>query len=225
MFRVAAAQIREALYGIIARTNLGASTNHAMGSGVLVAPGFVVTNAHIMHVEGNLGAAVHGEFLVIRSPDIGKEAIHAQLVKEDPVRDLALLKIQDPTKRQPVLFADKIVPSGTSCGSLGFPLAAVVSVNGGVSYSFTERFQGAYISAYITEQVAGRPLPWYEVDRVMYGGSSGCPFFTQDGKVIGLQTRVRNAEKNANGTQNFLAISLLIPSPEVIAFVKSCGIL
>lgn len=224
MFHQAAAEIREALYGIIARTNLGATTNHAMGSGIMVAPNVVVTNAHILHLDGNIASAVHGEFLVIRSPDIGKSAVTARLLKEDPVRDLAILRIEDTTNRQSAIFEERIIPSGTSCGSLGFPLSTVVSQNGGVSYSFTERFQGAFISAYITERVGDRLLPWYEVDRVMYGGSSGCPFFTQEGKVIGLQTRVRNADKTATGTQNFLSISLLIPSQEVIAFMKSCKI-
>jgi S1-C subfamily serine protease len=225
MFRTATAEIREVLYGIIARSNLGATTSHALGSGVMVAPGFVVTNAHILHLDGNLASSVQREFLVIRSPDIGRDAVSAQLFREDTARDLALLKVDGGASRRCVSFETQIIPSGTSCGSLGFPLAALVSSqNCGVSYSFTERFQGAFISAYITERVSDRLLPWYEVDRVMYGGSSGCPFFTQDGKVVGLQTRVRNAEKNASGTQNFLAISLLIPSPEVIGFIKSCGI-
>jgi hypothetical protein len=30
----------------------------------------------------------------------------------------------------------------------------------------------------------------------MYGGSSGCPFFTVEGKVVGLQARVRTDLSN-----------------------------
>jgi S1-C subfamily serine protease len=224
MFRKAAAEVREALYGIIARSNLGETTSHSMGSGVMVAPSFVVTNAHIMHLGGNVNNAVHRVFEVIRSPDIGKNAITASLIREDIVRDIALLKIEGENPRVCASLAEERVSSGTACGSLGFPLSAVDSVNGGVCYSFVERFQGAFISAFLTEVVSGRQISWYEVDRVMYGGSSGCPFFVEDGRVIGLQTRVRNAEKNANGAQSFLAISLLIPSFEVIQFIKNCGI-
>jgi S1-C subfamily serine protease len=224
MFRTATAQIREALYGIIARSSLGATTNHCLGSGVMVAPGFVVTNAHILHLDGDVGNGGHRTFEVIRSPDIGKNAVSATLVREDTVRDLAMLKIEGGSSGQCVFLAQDVVASGVSCGSLGFPLSVVASENGRVSYGFTERFQGAFISAYITERVLDRLISWYEVDRVMYGGSSGCPFFTQDGKVVGLQARVRNSEKNVNSSQNFLAISLLIPSPEVLAFIKSCGV-
>ena len=224
MFRTATAEVREALYGIIARSCFGASTNHCLGSGVMVAPGFVVTNAHILHLDGAVANGVHRTFEVIRSPDIGKNAVSATLVREDTVRDLALLKIEGGRSGKCVSLAEEIVASGVSCGSLGFPLSVVASENGRVSYGFTERFQGAFISAYITEAVSGRLISWYEVDRVMYGGSSGCPFFTVDGRVVGLQARVRNGEKISDGTQNFLAISLLIPSPEVLEFIKSCGV-
>ncbi len=55
------------------------------------------------------------------------------------------------------------------------------------------------------------------------GVQAGVPSLPQDGKVVGLQARVRNAEKRVDGVQSFLAISLLIPSPEVLAFIKSCG--
>ncbi len=223
MFRYAAANIREALYGIIGRTNLGSSTNNCMGSGIMVAPNLIVTNAHILHLEGNPNNKNHSELMVIRSPDIGQDALPAQLIREDTVRDIALLKIDSPTPRPYALLEADRVPSGTSCGSLGFPLSSVASNNGNLLYSFIERFQGAYISAHITEVVAGRQLSWYEVDRVMYGGSSGCPFFTENGKVIGLQTRVRNSDGNPHGN-NFLAISLLIPSPDVLAFLRSCGV-
>lgn len=94
MFRTATAEVREALYGIIARSSLGATTNHCLGSGVMVAPGFVVTNAHILHLDGAVGNGVHRTFEVIRSPDIGKNAVSATLVREDAVRDLALLRLK-----------------------------------------------------------------------------------------------------------------------------------
>ena len=222
MFRQAAATIREVLYGIIARSNLGASTNHNMGSGVMVAQGLIVTNAHILHLNGDVANCLHREFEVIRSPDIGKNPVKATLVGEDTFRDIALLRIDDTSNRYASL-EPALVASGTSCGSLGFPLSVLQSNNGQTCYCFIERFQGAYVSAYIQEYLNDKLLCWYEVDRVMYGGSSGCPFFTPDGKVIGLQTRVRDADGDPHN-QNFLAISLLIPSTEVLKFLKNCQI-
>ncbi len=228
MFRKATADIREALYGIMARTTQGATTVHNMGSGIMIAPNYVITNAHILHTDKDFTKSIHEKIEVIRSPDIGKNGTSAYLCKEDTVRDLALLKLEGQGSSRCVSFESKTVPSGTICGSLGFPLSTVQLVNGGFFYGFTERFQGAFISSYITETVSERPISWYEVDRVMYGGSSGCPFYLENGNVIGLQTRVRtqnNGDGNAQENQNYLAISLLIPSLEVVKFAKKCGVI
>jgi S1-C subfamily serine protease len=228
MFSKAAAQIHESLYGIMARTVQGQQTIHSMGSGVMVAPNYVVTNAHLLHQNNDPNKPSHKDIEAIRSPEIGKNCTTATLHKEDTARDLAILKINGAASTRCASFYDAILPSGTSLGSLGFPLATVNVVNGGLAYGLNERFQGAYISAFFNEQVAGRVFPWYEVDRVMYGGSSGCPFFTADGKVIGLQAKVRTDLSNGGSSQdmhNFLAISLVIPSTEILKFAKDCGII
>jgi S1-C subfamily serine protease len=228
MFSKATAQIRESLYGIMGRTVQGTRTIHSMGSGVMVAPNYVVTNAHILHQNNDANNPIHNEVEVIRSPDIGKNCTTASLLKEDPARDLAILKVNCATSNRCASFLETILPSGTNLGSLGFPLATVNVVNNALAYGLNERFQGAYISAFFNEAVGGRVFPWYEVDRVMYGGSSGCPFFTADGKVVGLQAKVRTDLSNGGSSQdvhNFLAISLVIPSPEILRFARSCGIL
>jgi S1-C subfamily serine protease len=54
----------------------------------------------------------------------------------------------------------------------------------------------------------------------MYGGSSGCPFFLENAKVIGLQAKVRT---DVSGGK--LAISLVIPSPEIVKFAEDCGVI
>jgi S1-C subfamily serine protease len=228
MFSKATSQIRESLYGIMARTVQGAQTTHSMGSGVMIAPNYVVTNAHLLHQNNDANKPPHKDLEVIRSPDIGKNCITATLLKEDPARDLSILKINGATSTRSASFLDTTLPSGTSLGSLGFPLATVNVVNNALAYGLNERFQGAYISAFFTEAIGGRVFPWYEVDRVMYGGSSGCPFFTADGKVIGLQARVRTDLSNGGSSQdvhNFLAISLVIPSTEILKFAKASGVL
>lgn len=228
MFSKATAQIRESLYGIMARTVMGEQTVHSMGSGVMIAPNYVITNAHLLHQNNDPNKPNLKDIEVIRSIDIGKNCVTASLHKEDAARDLAILKINGATSTKCAPFLDTILPAGTSLGSLGFPLATVNVVNGGLSYGLNERFQGAYISAFFNEIIAGRVFPWYEVDRVMYGGSSGCPFFNVDGKVIGLQAKVRTDLSNGGSSQdmhNFLAISLVIPSPEILKFAKSCGVI
>jgi S1-C subfamily serine protease len=228
MFSKATVQIRESLYGVMARTILGTQTSHNMGSGVMIAPNYIITNSHGLHLNGDFKDKIHSEIEVIRSPDIGKKPTKAILFKDDPIRDLALLKIDDSSSTKCVSLENGILPSGTPCGSLGFPLSTVEAKNGGIFYGLNERFQGAFISAYFTETVSNRTISWYEVDRVMYGGSSGCPFYLENAKVIGLQARVRTDISNGGSSQdkrNFLAISLLIPSPEIIKFAKDCEVI
>lgn len=228
MFSKATAQIRESLYGIMARTVQGSQTIHSMGSGIMIASNYVVTNAHVLHQNNDVKNLIHKDIEVIRSPDIGKNCTSATLLKEDPQRDLAILKLNNATSTRCASLLETILPSGTSVGSLGFPLASVNVVKGNLAYGLNERFQGAYVSAYFTETVDSRAYPWYEVDRVMYGGSSGCPFYSVDGKIVGLQTRVRTDLSNGGSSHdvhNFLAISLVIPSTEILKFAKSCGVI
>ncbi|HMK95424.1 MAG TPA: serine protease [Candidatus Limnocylindrales bacterium] len=228
MFINAAAEIRESLYGVIAKTVQGGHALYGIGSGVMITPHYVITNAHVIHVNSDVANKTHQTLEVVRSPDIGKKCTVTTLHKEDPVRDLALLKIEDQTSTRSVALEDTKVPSGTMCGSLGFPLSKAEVVDGALRFRLTERFQGAFISAYFTVNISGRPISWYEVDRVMYGGSSGCPFFLENGRVIGLQTRVRTDTSKAETPvekRDYLAISLLIPSPEIVGFAKSCGVI
>ena len=228
MFSKATAEIRDSLYGVMAKTIQGAQTAHSLGSGVMIAPNYVITNSHLLHLNGDIKNDNHKEIEVIRSPDIGKNCTRASLFKEDTIRVLALLKIEGQSSTKCISFEDGTVPSGTNCGSLGFPLSTVEVRDSQLSYTLTERFQGAFISSYFTETVSERTISWYEVDRVMYGGSSGCPFYLENAKVIGLQARVRTDTSGGGTSQdkrNYLSISLLIPSPEIVKFAKDCGVI
>jgi len=84
------------------------------------------------------------------------------------------------------LHTDVPLP-GTPCGSLGYPLSTVGLHNQQVAFTLIERFQGAYISSRRPELLSdGRMAEVVETDGLMYGGSSGCPGFTIDGRVWGL---------------------------------------
>ena len=229
MFSNATNYVREALYGIMARTSQGTNTAHSMGSGIMIAPNYIVTNSHILHLNNDVTQSVQKEIFAIRSPDIGGRApMIAHLIKEDTIRDLALLKIVEEKSSRCVVIENRVIPSGTICGSLGYPLSTVEMINGEYVYKLIERFQGAFISTYFTERLSGRLISWYEVDRVMYGGSSGCPFYLENANVIGLLARVRT-EDIRDGTppekRGKLAISLCIPSIDIIKFGKDCGVI
>ena len=233
MFSNATNDVREALYGIMARTSQGTNIAHSIGSGIMIAPNYIITNSHVLHLNNDVTQSVQKEIFAIRSPDIaraeiGRTPIIAHLIEEDTIRDLALLKIEEEKSSRCVVLENRIIPSGTICGSLGYPLSTVEVINGQNVYKLIERFQGAFISAYFTEKLFERLISWYEVDRVMYGGSSGCPFYLENANVIGLLARVRT-EDIRDGTppekRSKLAISLCIPSIDIIKFGKDCGVI
>jgi hypothetical protein len=222
MFERATAQVRESLYGIWARTREGETMHHSTGTGFMISPGFIVTNSHVLRRRGE--ERVHDELLVIRAPDVGMNCEITEVVADDRARDIAILKIEKPRSTRCVRLLEGFVKSGTSIGSLGYPLSTVQHKGDGDVYNLIERFQGSYVSARFVEEDSGRKITWYEVDREMYEGSSGCPGFLSDGSVIAVNCKVRREENEDENipleNRRRLEISLWIPSPDVISFAR-----
>jgi S1-C subfamily serine protease len=228
MFSEACGLVRESLYGVWGRTTIGDRVYHTPSSGFMISPGVVMTNAHSVHLDGDVTKPVNKELDVIRSPDIGKQAESTTLLGEDTARDLALLRVKNPRSTRCVTLENRVIPSGTLCGSLGFPLPKVLSTPTGPQIVLVERFQGAFISAYVVDNLTGKPLPWYEVDKQIYGGGSGCPGFLENGNVVGIMSRVRDPESESDippEKRHHLEISCWIPSPEAMSFARRFGVL
>jgi hypothetical protein len=68
------------------------------------------------------------------------------------------------------------------------------------------------------------------MDALMYSGSSGCPVFLVDGTVIGMQVASQVGTDDLHeapypSPQSVrLAISVLVPSYELIAFARANGV-
>lgn len=234
MFEQACSEIRNAVYGVLGTSQIGKNRiNYTNGTAFMIAPGILATAAHLVHVEGDPGKPVHQVFEVIRAPDIGQKPELAELVSEDTVRDVALLRIRNPRSLACVTLKQEGVPIGSICGSLGFPLARVTFTQTGKGFHLVERFQGANVSAFQTQtHPSGRTLPYYETDAIMYKGSSGCPGFLVDSIVFGMHVKsvIERPSKTGGSTvakrqpETRLAISLWVPSTEIIAFAKSNGV-
>jgi S1-C subfamily serine protease len=245
MFQEACRTISESVYGIKGVTSMSLNqANVSTGTGFMIAPGLLATAAHVLHFEANTAKKVHQKFDVIRAPDIGQQTEPAQFVAEDIAKDIALLKIANPRSIQIIVLEPKILNVGTSCGSLGFPLSFVDPQG---RYLLDLRFQGAFISSF------NKVAEFYETDALMYNGSSGCPVFTTDAHVFGMQDKSLTGEptpkmpstlqsrqqrrqqmrqeqklqaKNPlpqRQTDRF-AISLSVPSTHIIAFARSNGV-
>lgn len=229
MFVKACKSIREGIYGVLGSSVIqqGNKQNISItnATAFMVAEKYLVTAGHFVHQENNPSKPVHQKFEVIRAPEIGNTMENAKFLSEDKDKDLALLEIINPRNSTPLKLLNEIVPRGTTCGFLGFPLASVTVINGRKQFSLFERFQGAHISNFYNREIASGVLkPFYEVDNFMYGGSSGCPCFNKKGEVIGMQD-ASVMQKRDGQEEEKLAISLATPSVDIIKFVENQHIL
>src|SRR6266404_5342846 len=97
MFVNACNQIRETIYGLNGLSQLGPnSVKASSGTGFMIAPGFLVTAAHLCHVDNDPAKPQHRLFEAIRSPDVEEPMETATFIAEDSQRDVALLRLAAP---------------------------------------------------------------------------------------------------------------------------------
>jgi S1-C subfamily serine protease len=228
MFSVASKQVRKSVYGFLATSVVGqngprVSMTASNGTAFMVAPGYLVTAAHSIHQDTDTNKPVHQNFEIVCTVDIGKKMEKATFVAEDISRDIALLRIDNAVNSDSVTLLDDLLSRGTSCGFLGFPLANVQFLpNGQRSFNLFERFQGAYISNYLEINKGQKDSKaYYEIDTLMYSGSSGCPAFNVEGKVVGMQVASVMQKRTEDNQTERIAISLVVPSTEILKFTET----
>jgi S1-C subfamily serine protease len=175
------------------------------GSAFAVAPGALVTNAHL-----TMGCRRQG-----RSPQVVGLPGTWQVLAEDPSTDLALLSGDETAGATLPLSSGTQLPRGTAVMALGYPAAPVAAAPGivhsstghllratltihepeaGLAASFVVRDRSGHEVAatwddglrYFGQAQAGR-LHWLlEIDAATSGGSSGGPVLDGAGNVIGV---------------------------------------
>ena len=174
-------------------------TVEARGSGFIISPdGYVVTNNHV--VKGATSVSV--------TLDDGT-VLPAKIVGRDPRTDLALLRVK-PTGKLPFIQlgdSDDVEP-GQWVIAVGNPYGLGGSVTAGiVSARGRDIGDGPYDS-------------FLQIDAPINRGNSGGPLFTQDGKVVGVNTAILSPSGGSIG------IGFAIPSDvvrSVIAQLQKTG--
>jgi S1-C subfamily serine protease len=146
-----------------------ACSNEQEGSGFVVAPGLVVTNAHVVAGESN------GNTQVIE----GNTAYNATVVYFDPSFDLAVLRTDAPLG--PALtISPNVVSRGTQAAILGYPEDGGLSIDpAGVTEEVTAIGKDIYNNGTVTRGV-------YALDANVLPGNSGGPLLGPGGQVIGV---------------------------------------
>jgi S1-C subfamily serine protease len=146
-----------------------ACSSEQEGSGFVVGPGLVATNAHVVAGEGN------GNTQVL----IGNSAYNATPVLFDPDFDLAVLRTNAPLG--PALtISSSLVPRGTQAAVLGYPEDRGLTIGAaGVTEEVTAIGKDIYNSGSVTRDV-------YALDAAVLPGNSGGPLLGSGGQVIGV---------------------------------------
>jgi S1-C subfamily serine protease len=137
------------------------------GSGFEVAPGYIVTNAHVVAGEQNTYILEDGN------------QIPATVIWFDPKLDLAVLKV--PQLKLPTLsFDTQVQTRGTQAVVLGYPEGGPLTYgSAGVMASFEAVGRDIYGQGLTTRLV-------YEIDAIVRPGNSGGPLVNMNGQVIGV---------------------------------------
>jgi S1-C subfamily serine protease len=138
------------------------------GSGFVVAPDLVVTNAHVVAGTGS----IHVE------DEIG--TFRATTVLFDPEFDLAVLRTDAPLGEPPLRIDPSFVTRGTQAAVLGFPEDGPFRAR---RAAVLARFVATGLDIYGTRTTT-RTI--YELQAVVEPGNSGGPLVEPDGLVIGV---------------------------------------
>ncbi len=146
-----------------------ACTNEQEGSGFVVGPGLVATNAHVVAGESN------GSTQVL----IGNTGYPATAVFFDPDFDLAVLRTTAPLG--PALTIDpNLVSGGTQAAFLGYPEdGPLTTLPASVTEEVTAIGKDIYNNGSVTRGV-------YSIDGKVEPGNSGGPLMGPGGQVIGV---------------------------------------
>ena len=168
------------------------------GSGVIVSPdGFMLTNDHV---------AGESKHWTVR---VGTKLYDANIVGDDPVGDITLLKIEGAKDMPFVEFADSDrLTVGQQVLAIGNPFATA-EWNGDLEPTVTQgiisavhSFQGAYCDA-------------IQTDAAINPGNSGGPLMTMDGKLAGINGRINTRF----GAKANTGIGIAIPAVQIQRFL------
>lgn len=183
------------------------------GSGIVVAPNTIVTNAHV--VEG----AVEDDTLTLAVvPSEGKRAYMARIVAVSQRNDLALIKLTEPSQIPAASLFSGAVTDNAEVFALGYPsnvdraqglglqqLIQPTAAVPGVGHVFTGRKAGPYDALLHTASIGS--------------GNSGGPLLDGCGRVIGINASGTITD-NGTDASFYFAVSMR----ELLPFLSSQGI-
>ena len=177
----------------------GSDGQTALGSGfILDTDGYIATCAHVIDKTSEISVTLYNG-----------ETYPAQIIGQDALFDLAVLKIKTSTSLTPVVFgqADD-VRLGDWVLAVGNPFGLGNSVSAGIVSGKSRRFRDNAYEEY------------FQTDAVLAPGYSGGPLFNTAGEVIGIHNALLTTNGGFQGVSFALSAS---DSKEILEHLKTDG--
>lgn len=187
---------------------------YGTGSGFIVAPNLIVTNAHVV-------AAARQEpmFDIAIVPPQGDGLIAARIIKYSPLGELALLQFSGGPS-MPALTISTLEPHpGDSVVALGYPDVDDLHrpANELVRPTPPSRSTGS-VASLRDRAPTGDQIPTINHEAVISSGSSGGPLLDECGRVIGVNTW------HARGADTRESRSVATRTAQLLAFLAEAGV-
>jgi putative serine protease PepD len=213
------------------------SSEGGTGSGVVLTDdGYVVTNTHVVTLDGQTGDAT------IRVTTSDGKVYDAKVVGTDPTYDLAVIKLENASGLTPIQFADSSkLNVGDTTVAVGAPLGLSNTVTTGIVSALNRSIQIASSAAPDTSgedsqdqapEQNGQQGPFYfdfgqgqqqqqatqtisisviQTDAAINPGNSGGALVDDEGKLIGINVAIASAG-GSSGQSGNIGVGFSIPS-------------
>jgi putative serine protease PepD len=169
-----------------------AQSGSGSGSGVVLTDdGYVLTNNHVVSLDGSTGSAT----VSVRTSD--GTLYDATVVGTEPTYDLAVLKLDGASNLTPATFADSDdVQVGDLAVAIGAPLGLSDTVTDGIVSA-----TGRAVATGSTQDDA-TVIDALQTDAAINPGNSGGALVNGAGEVIGINTAIATVAAGAPGQQS-----------------------
>ena len=168
----------------------------SQGSGVLVAPGYIATNCHVLG-DATVAAVVEA--------NTDKKPITAEIAGRESERDLCLLEIKSFSRplesRAATIRGLRDLKVGAAVYAVGSPKGLELSLTSGIVSQFRRR--------------EGEETPVIQTDAAITFGSSGGGLFDENGDLVGVTT---------SGIKGGVGFNFAVPGEWVVEMLRARGV-
>jgi hypothetical protein len=157
--------------------------DEAIGSGVIVGAGLVLTNFHVVE-------DAHEVTVTLRN---GKEYLSQGFLLALPTSDMCVLRVADVDKSMALPLAEMMPRVGDRVAAFGNPKGFSFTTSEGIVSAIRAGKEVEGIIGTLNYQLLGYSphLTWLQSTAAITGGSSGGPLVNMDGRLVGLITWTR----------------------------------